>query len=69
MGKAFSIIDWNGDRKIDNSEFYQGIQELGANITKREGEILLAAMDTNRDGVVSYDEFLVALRGRPNQVR
>jgi Ca2+-binding EF-hand superfamily protein len=37
IGKSFSIIDVNGDRKIDKLEFYQGLQDLGANITKQEG--------------------------------
>ena len=37
IGKSLSIIDVNGDRKIDKLEFYQGLQDLGANITKQEG--------------------------------
>jgi Ca2+-binding EF-hand superfamily protein len=47
IGKSFSIIDVNGDRKIDKLEFYQGLQDLGANITKQEGQVLLEALDTN----------------------
>ena len=26
-------------------------------------------LDTNQDGFVNYDEFLVGIRGRPNEVR
>lgn len=69
MGKTFSIIDNNGDRKVDKQEFYQGMQDLGAGITKREAETLLDALDTNQDGVVSFDEFLYSLRGSPNAQR
>jgi Ca2+-binding EF-hand superfamily protein len=42
---------------------------LGANITKREGEFLLEALDTNQDGVVDFNEFLIAIRGSPNAKR
>ena len=69
MGKQFSILDNNGDRKVDKQEFYQGLQDLGAGITKREAECLLDALDTNQDGVVSFDEFLIAIRGCPNAQR
>ena len=40
--------------------------DLGAGVTKKEAEILLEYMDTNGDGVVDYNEFLVAIRGKPN---
>ena len=62
-------MDNNGDRKIDKLEFYQGLMDMGANITKREAEVLLEALDTNQDGVVDFNEFLVAIRGQPNAAR
>ena len=62
-------MDVNGDRKIDKLEFYQGLQDLGANITKHEGHVLLEALDTNQDGVVDFNEFLIAIRGQPNATR
>ena len=66
LGRNFKIFDNNGDRKIDRVEFYQGLQDMGANITKREAECLLSALDTNQDGVVDFNEFLYAIRGCPN---
>ena len=69
MGRAFRIMDDNGDRKIDKQEFYWGLQDLGAAVSKKEAEILLDYLDTNKDGVVSFDEFLVALRGDLNEFR
>ena len=62
-------MDDNGDRKIDKQEFYWGLQDLGAAVSKKEAEILLNYLDTNKDGVVSYDEFLVGMRGDPSDVR
>ena len=69
MGRAFRIFDDNGDRKIDKQEFYWGMKDMGADLTKREAQILLEYLDTNQDGVVSYDEFLYGIRGAPNAVR
>ena len=69
MGRSFRIFDDNGDRKIDKQEFYWGLKDLGASITMREAQLLLQYLDTNQDGVVSYDEFLVGLRGAPNETR
>ena len=58
-----------GDRKIDKQEFYWGLQDLGAAVSKNEAALLLEYLDTNQDGVVSFDEFLVGIRGMPNEVR
>mmetsp|Transcript_15173 Transcript_15173/g.20595 ORF Transcript_15173/g.20595 Transcript_15173/m.20595 type:complete len:194 (+) Transcript_15173:959-1540(+) len=69
MGRSFRIIDDNGDRKIDMQEFYWGLKDLGAEVTKREAQLLLDHLDLNKDGVVSYDEFLFGIRGAPNETR
>ena len=63
------MMDTNGDRKIDKQEFYWGLKDLGCSISKKEAGILLEALDTNADGFVNFDEFLVGLRGRPNATR
>ena len=36
MGRSFRIMDDNGDRKIDKQEFYWGLQDLGAAVSKNE---------------------------------
>ena len=69
MGRSFRIMDDNGDRKIDKQEFYWGLMDLGATVSKREAQLLLEYLDTNKDGVVSYDEFLYGIRGAPNATR
>jgi Ca2+-binding EF-hand superfamily protein len=69
MGRSFRIVDNNGDRKIDKQEFYWGLKDLGADISKREALILLDHLDINKDGVVSFDEFLYGVRGLPNATR
>ena len=67
LGRAFRTIDsFNGDRKVDKEEFYFGLKDQGVTISKREAEVLLDFLDTNDDGFVNYDEFLVGIRGKPN---
>lgn len=69
MGRTFRTFDDNGDRKLDKQEFYWGLKEMGADISKQEAYELLEQLDTNKDGVVSYDEFLTGIRGAPNATR
>ena len=69
MGRVFRIIDDSSNRKLDKQEFYWGMKELGVTISKRESEILIEALDTDKDGLVNYDEFLVGVRGVPNEKR
>lgn len=47
IGRGFRIFDDNGDRKIDRIEFYQGMSDMGAAISKREADALLNALDLN----------------------
>ena len=56
----------DGNRKIDKEEFYIGLKDLGVTISKKEAESLLDYLDTNDDGFVNYDEFLIGIRGKPN---
>lgn len=69
MGRVFKIMDDSGNRTLDKQEFYWGIKDMGVNISKREAEILIDHLDTNQDGFVNYDEFLVGIRGCPNEAR
>lgn len=69
LGRVFNTIDSNGNRKVDSQEFFVGINECGCNLSKHETDALLAYLDTDQDGNVNFDEFLVALRGRLNDTR
>ena len=42
---------------------------MGCELSQDECACLLELLDTNQDGVVNFDEFLVGIRGRPNEVR
>jgi len=42
---------------------------MGCTFSKKEAGILLDYLDLNNDGNVSFDEFLVGVRGKPNEQR
>ena len=45
------------------------MKETGLEITKQEAECLLSYFDTDGDGCMNFDEFLVGIRGRLNAKR
>jgi calcyphosin len=69
LGRAFRIMDMEGDRKLDKQEFYWGLKDMGCQLSKDECAVLLECLDTNHDGYINFDEFLLGVRGRPNEVR
>lgn len=69
IGQLFKSIDKNGNRKIDPEEFFWGLNAFGITLSQEEASDVLRTFDTNRDGHVSLDEFIVALRGDLNEYR
>ena len=69
LGRTFQIIDANNNRLLDKQELYWGLKNLGCNISKREAAILLEYLDTSKDGFVDFNEFIVGVRGEPNETR
>jgi Ca2+-binding EF-hand superfamily protein len=62
-------MDNNGDKHLDKYEFEWGMRESGHALSPLDMERLFKFFDKNRDGRVSYDEFLRALRGDLNERR
>ncbi len=63
LGRAFRLMDsYDGNRKVDAQEFFVGMQEAGIQITKVEADALMSYFDTDGDGHINYDEFLVGIR-------
>lgn len=69
LGRVFRTMDDSGNRKVDAQEFFVGLNECGCNLTKDETDLLLGHFDTDHDGNVNFDEFLVGLRGKLNEAR
>ena len=62
-------MDDGGDRQLDVDDFRWGLIDFGIAVSKDEAQLLLTAFDRDKNGTVSYDEFLVALRGDINEFR
>ena len=63
LGRTFRNFDsFDGNRKIDAEEFYSGLCEIQIQVSRAEATSLMALFDTDGDGHVNFDEFLVGVR-------
>jgi calmodulin len=58
---AFNIFDKDNSGDISVAELSGLFKTLGHMVTDKEVKELLDSVDTNRDGVVSFDEFVVLM--------
>jgi calmodulin len=58
---AFRAFDTNGDGFVSPQEFKNAVAQLGLGLSGDEADALLAHLDTDNDGMVSYEEFLTQL--------
>ena len=75
---AFRLYDHNADGFIDQTEMLRmiSISMAESEIVERASQpaeylthVLFAAVDTNRDGLISFDEFVSALERRPELLK
>ena len=66
IARIFKAMDDNGNRQFDIDDFRWGFIDYGFNLTQEEARKLLEHFDRNGDGVISYDEFLRALKVSPS---
>ena len=70
LGRTFRNFDsFDGNHKIDAEEFYSGLCEIQVRVTRAEASALMSLFDTDGDGHVNFDEFLVGIRGSLNAKR
>lgn len=55
-------MDEDGNKKLNLEEFKQGLEESGLELSDDEINNVFQKFDTDNDGNVSVDEFLVGLR-------
>lgn len=65
----FKAMDRNRDRSLDPTEFKYAMRDYGVPITDQEVNAIVKYFDSNRDGKISFDEFLRAIRGDLNEHR
>lgn len=69
LARTFRIIDDDGNRRISLDELQYGLRDYGIHMEVKDLQLLLAAIDRDNTGSLSFDEFLVAIRGVINPRR
>ena len=55
-------MDDNGSRTLDREELMKGLYDYGLKFTKAEVTQIMTDIDKDRSGLISFNEFLQALR-------
>jgi Ca2+-binding EF-hand superfamily protein len=62
LANIFKRMDFNGNKKLDSSEFEQALAAFGLFPKKVELQALMTYYDVDGDGNITYEEFLRGLR-------
>lgn len=65
----FRAMDRNRNNSLEPMEFKYAMRDFGVELSEVEISQVLKYFDTNRDGKLSFDEFLRAIRGELNERR
>jgi len=69
LGRSFRIMDDAGDGLLDREDFKYGMADYGVHLSDAEFDMVMDIFDGDKDGFVSFDEFLVTLRGPMSERR
>jgi len=65
----FKAMDRNGDRNLDPTEFKYAMRDYGIRISDLEVNAIVKYFDKDKNGKISFDEFMRAIRGELNERR
>ena len=65
----FRAMDRNGGGSVDPVEFKYAMRDYGCDLSEIEITQIMKHFDTNKDGKLSFDEFMRAIRGDMNERR
>jgi Ca2+-binding EF-hand superfamily protein len=70
LGKIFREMgSYDGVSKINKDEFLAGLRDIGILLPKMAAEKLVQHFDQDIDGCVNFQDFLIGIRGQPNDKR
>lgn len=67
--RLFKIMDDDGSRSLNEQEFAKACKDFKIGISEENIPILFTYFDSNHDGCLNIDEFLMAIRGELNERR
>ena len=69
-GRVFrQMASYDGRDKVNVEDFIFGLRECGINLPKQDLDVILKFFEKDKDGMINFTEFLIALRGKPNDRR
>mmetsp|Transcript_1443 Transcript_1443/g.2026 ORF Transcript_1443/g.2026 Transcript_1443/m.2026 type:complete len:1301 (-) Transcript_1443:1473-5375(-) len=69
LARTLKIMDDSGDGQLDRDEFKYGLQDFGIRMNSAELDEMFLYFDRDKSGKISFDEFLLGLRGPMSQRR
>ncbi len=69
LQKLFAIMDDDGSKNISLYEFSKACKDFKVGINEENVPLIFDMFDTNHDGTLNIDEFLMAIRGQMNDFR
>jgi len=68
LKQTFELFDRDGDGIIDNDEFHKITSVMGLDMSKQQAEALVTEVDADGTGGMGFDEFIVMMGRRQDQV-
>lgn len=65
LGRMFRQMDDDGNKQLNFEEFFSGLKEIGLEISEEDAKSMFDSFDTDHNGNINMDEFLVAVRVSP----
>lgn len=69
LARNFKIMDDNHSLNLDKYEFSKAMTDFMLGFSQSEMNALFSLFDSNKNGLIEYDEFLREIRGPMNQAR
>jgi Ca2+-binding EF-hand superfamily protein len=63
LARTFRMMDTDNSGALDLFEFAKCIQDFGLKIDPKDIQGVFKSFDSNKDGVIRYDEFINTVKG------
>lgn len=60
---------FNGENKINATDFFNVLSACGLNLIKEDAVLICKFIDRDNSGLLNFEDFNYALRGKPNEER